>query len=167
MLLSSNTTFLLILFLVPYSSAKIKDCEAWLVSLASSGTSDGRKNSGFFFLGQQLCVGSWTQFTWTCILYWASSLDCVVAVPCPCQEFYIHANADSKHGGPLYEKMQLLEVFPDLAQEKLKSGQIKRKSSLIQSTHFKALVLQLISLCQRPSAKCSFWNSTEEGLGHL
>lgn len=49
---------------------------------------------------------------------------------------------------------------------KIKSNK-KGKSSLIQSTHFKALVLQLISLCQGPSAKCSFWNSTEEGLGHL
>lgn len=63
--------------------------------------------------------------------------------------------------------MQLLEVFPDLAQEKLKSSQIKRKSSLIQSTHLKAFVLQWISLCQGPSAKCSFWNSTKESLGHL
>lgn len=66
----------------------------------------------------------------------------------------------------LWKKTQLLEVIPDLAQEKLKSSQIKRKSALIQSTLFKAIVLQLISLCQGPSAKCSFWNS-EEGLGHL
>lgn len=167
LLLSSNTTFLQILFLVPFSSAKIKDCEAWLVSLACFWYKWWQIQFWFLFLGQQLGVGSWTQFTWICFLYWASSLDCVVAVLCLCQGFYIHANANSKRGGPVYEKMQLLEVFPDLAQEKLKSSQIKRKSSLIQSTHFKALVLQLISLCQGPSAKCSFWNSSEEGLGHL
>lgn len=50
----------------------------------------------------------------------------------------LHADVNPKHYGPLCEKMQLLEVFPGLAQEKLKSSQIKRKSSLIQLAHFKA-----------------------------
>lgn len=45
LVLSIDATFLPILFLVPYSSVKIKACEAWLVP----GTSDGRYNSGFFF----------------------------------------------------------------------------------------------------------------------
>lgn len=36
------------------------------------------------------------------------------------------------------EKMQLLELLPGLAQEKLKSSQMKRKSSLIQLALFKA-----------------------------
>lgn len=50
----------------------------------------------------------------------------------------LHADVNPKHYGPLYEEMQLLEVFPGLAQEKLKSSQIKRKSNLFQSAHFKA-----------------------------
>lgn len=73
LLLSSDTTFLLILFFVPYSSAKIKDCEAWLVSLACSWYKWWQIPFWFIFLGQQLGAGSSTQFTWMCILYWASS----------------------------------------------------------------------------------------------
>lgn len=130
LVLSSDATFLLILFLVPCSSAKIKHYEAWLVPLACSWYKWWQIQFCFLFLDQQLGVGSWTQFTWMWTASCTGHLHWIVECSSLCLPRVftsMQMQIPSMMGHSVGKKKQLLEVFPDLAQEKLKSSQIKKE----------------------------------------